>query len=123
MRGRKLTGKQTHVRWLVRGGLLLTLLSLAALIAPAAGAMPSRAERAQAPARAQVPTVVLAQGNAQLKHSPTGHIDITFDTVERVAHTSTFMDGMPQNGVGVALVVRVASRSMMTENRCGGVAK
>ena len=59
-----------------------------------------------APAQAQVPTVALAQGDAQLKHSPTGHINITFDTVERVAHTSTFMDGMPQNGVAVALVVR-----------------
>ncbi len=106
MRGRKLTGKRTHMRWMARGGLLLTLLSLAALIAPAAGATPSRADRAQAPAQAQVPTVALAQGNAQLKHSPTGHINITFDTVERVAHTSTFMDGMPQNGVAVALVVR-----------------
>jgi hypothetical protein len=106
MRGREMTGKRTRMRWLVRGGLLLTLLSLAALIAPAAGAMPSRADQAQAPAKAQVPPVALAQGNAQLKHSPTGHIDITFDTVERVAHTSTFMDGMPQNGVGVALVVR-----------------
>jgi hypothetical protein len=91
---------------MARGGLLLTLLSLAALIAPAAGATPSRADRAHAPAQAQVPTVALAQGNAQLKHSPTGHINITFDTVERVAHTSTFMDGMPQNGVAVALVVR-----------------
>src|SRR4029077_9648360 len=99
MRGRKLTGKQTHVRWLVRGGLLLTLLSLAALIAPAAGATPSRAERAQAPAETQVLTVALAQGNAQLKHSPPGHIDITFDTVERVSHTSTLMDGLPQHGV------------------------
>src|SRR5690349_9943453 len=79
MRGRERTGERTRMRWLVRGGLLLTLLSLAALIAPAAGAMPSRADQAQAPAKAQVPPVALAQGNAQLKHAPTGHIDITFD--------------------------------------------
>src|SRR5262245_20732746 len=94
MLGGESTGKRSRVRWLIRGGLLLTLLSLAALIAPVAGATPSRAERAQAPAQAQVPTIALAQGNAQLKHSPTGHINITFDTVERVAHTSTFMDGL-----------------------------
>jgi hypothetical protein len=115
MRGRKLTDKRTHVRWLAHGGLLLTLLSLSALIAPAAGATPSRADHAQAPAQAQSHGVALAQGNAQLKHSPTGHIDITFDTVEGVAHTSTFMDGLPQNGVAVALVVRG------TCNEIGGV--
>ena len=106
MRGHELTGKRTRVRWAVGGGLLLTLLSMAALIAPAAGATPSHARQAQAPAQAQGPVVALAQGNAQLKHSPTGHINITFDTVERVAHTSTSMDGLPQNGVAVALVVR-----------------
>jgi Cu/Zn superoxide dismutase len=106
MRGRKLAGKQIRLRWLVRGGLLLTLLSLAALIAPAAGATPSRADQAQASAQAQSPTVALAQGSAGLTHSPIGHMDITFDTINHVAHTSTFVDGMPQNGVGVALVVR-----------------
>jgi len=115
MRGRTLTDKRTHVRWPIRCGLLLTLLLLSALIAPAAGATPSRADQAQAPAQAQSPRIALAQGNAQLKHSPTGHMDITFDTVERVAHTSTFMDGLPQNGVAVALVVRG------TCNELGGV--
>jgi hypothetical protein len=79
---------------------------MAALIAPGAGATPSSAGQGQAPAKAQAPTVALAQGNAQLKHSPTGHMDITFDTINHVAHTSTFMDGLPQNGVAVALVVR-----------------
>jgi Cu/Zn superoxide dismutase len=83
--------------------LLLTLLALAALVAPVAGAAPSRAHSAHAP---QALTVPFAQGNAQLKHSPSGHIDITFDTINHVAHTSTFMDGLPQNGVAIALVVR-----------------
>jgi hypothetical protein len=115
MRGRRLNGTRARARWLVRGALLLTLLSLAGAIAPASGATPSRAARAQTPAQAQVPTAALAQGNAQLKHSPTGHIDITFDTINRVAHTSTFMDGLPQNGVAVALVVRG------TCNELGGV--
>jgi hypothetical protein len=83
--------------------LLLTLLALAALVAPVAGAAPSRAHGAHAPQALAAP---FAQGNAQLKHSPTGHIDITFDSINHVAHTSTFMDGLPQNGVAIALVVR-----------------
>ncbi len=109
MCSRKSTETRTLVKWGAQGGLLLMLLALAALVAPVAGAAPGRAATTQAPAQEQAQRgaqIALAQGNAQLKHSPTGHIDILFDTVDHVAHTSTFMDGMPQNGVGVALVVR-----------------
>jgi hypothetical protein len=53
-----------------------------------------------------------AQGAAQLKHSPTGHIDITVDSVNHIAHTRTFMEGLPQNGVAVALVVRGTCSSL-----------
>lgn len=116
MRKREVANKRSAVvRWAVRGSLLLAALSLAALVAPAAGAAPSRPERAQAATSVQapqVPAVALAQGNAQLKHSPTGHIDITFDTINHVAHTSTFMDGLPQHGVAVALVVRGSCGSL-----------
>src|SRR5262249_489614 len=109
MGGHESTSTQKMVKWGVCGGLLLSLLALAALVAPVAGATPSHAQRAQRPTSAQAPrtsTAPLAQGNAQLKHSPTGHIDITTDTINHVAHTATFMDGLPQNGVAIALIVR-----------------
>jgi hypothetical protein len=94
------------VRSAAQGGALLAIVILTTVGATAAAAMPSGAKRAHAPAKPQAQEAPLAQGNVQLKHSPTGHIDITFDTINHVAHTSAFIDGLPQNGVAIALVVR-----------------
>jgi hypothetical protein len=41
-----------------------------------------------------------------------GHINITVDTVNHVAHTATFMRVLPQNGVAVGLVVRGTCSSL-----------
>jgi hypothetical protein len=94
------------------GAVICSLAILLNLTTLGAGATPSHLKQSHPRTIQAFPATPLAQGNAQLRHSPTGHIDISFDTVECVAHTSTFMDGLPQNGVAVALVVRGSCSSV-----------